>query len=160
MKRNKGHRSTLWARPSQLAIGSVLAALVPLQALAQDAGDRARTDPASGEAVTEVDDVIVQGLRQSLESAVSIKRDADQIVDAITAEDLGAFSDNNIGEALERVPGVQLERNEGEGFRISIRGLGPRFVQTTINGRTALSSPGVRVALTPAALLSTYFLRR
>jgi TonB-dependent receptor len=142
MKRNYGHRSTLWARPSQLAIGSVLAALVPLQALAQDAGAPTRTDPASGEAVTEIDEVVVLGLRRSLDTAVSIKRNADQIVDAITAEDLGAFSDNNIGEALERVPGVQLERNEGEGFRISIRGLGPRFVQTTINGRTALSSPG------------------
>lgn len=46
------------------------------------------------------------------------------MVDAISAEDIGMFSDNNIAEALQRVPGVQVERDMGEGFRISIRGLG------------------------------------
>ena len=89
-----------------------------------------------------IEEVTVYGIRRSLDTAAEIKRDSDSIVDAITAEDIGLFSDNNMGEALQRVPGVQLERSEGEGFRISIRGLGPRFVRTTLNGRTALSSPG------------------
>ena len=58
------------------------------------------------------------------------------------AQDIGLFSDNNIGEALARIPGVLLERDAGEGYRITIRGLGPRFVRTTVNGRTALSASG------------------
>jgi TonB-dependent receptor len=95
---------------------------------------------AENEAVLE--EVIVTGVRASLDTAAEIKREADQMVDAISMEDIGMFSDNNIGEALQRVPGVQLERDMGEGFRISIRGLGPRFVRTTVNGRTALSAAG------------------
>ena len=89
-----------------------------------------------------LEEVVVQGIRSSLDSAAEIKRQAGQMVDAISAEDIGMFSDNNIAEALQRVPGVQVERDMGEGFRISIRGLGPRFVRTTVNGRTALSTAG------------------
>ena len=112
-------------------------ALTPITTLAQDAADQAQD---AEEAVLE--EVIVTGIKASLDNAAAIKRQSDTIVDAITAEDIGLFSDNNIGEALQRIPGVQLERSEGEGYRISIRGLGPRFVRTTLNGRTALSSPG------------------
>lgn len=89
-----------------------------------------------------LEEVIVTGIRSSLDDAAEIKRQAGQMVDAISAEDIGMFSDNNIAEALQRVPGVQVERDMGEGFRISIRGLGPRFVRTTVNGRTALSTAG------------------
>lgn len=112
-----------------LAIAMALPALSPGVALAQAAEET-------------IEEVTAYGVRRSLDNAADIKRDSDAIVDAITAEDIGLFSDNNMGEALQRVPGVQLERSEGEGFRISIRGLGPRFVRTTLNGRTALSSPG------------------
>ncbi|MCP4046708.1 MAG: TonB-dependent receptor plug domain-containing protein, partial [Gammaproteobacteria bacterium] len=91
---------------------------------------------------TVLEEVIVTGTRTSLDNAADLKRTSDTIIDAITAEDIGVFSDNNIGEALARIPGVQLERQEGDGYRISVRGLGPRFVRTTLNGRTALSSPG------------------
>jgi TonB-dependent receptor len=89
-----------------------------------------------------LEEIVVVGIRSSLDTAAAIKRNSNQMVDAISAEDIGLFSDNNIGEALQRVPGVQLERDAGEGFRISIRGLGPRFVRTTVNGRTALSTAG------------------
>jgi TonB-dependent receptor len=89
-----------------------------------------------------IEEITVTGIRRSLDIAADIKRDSDAVVDAITAQDIGLFSDNNIGEALSRVPGVLLEREAGEGYRISIRGLGPRFVRTTVNGRTALSASG------------------
>ncbi|MCW8926272.1 MAG: TonB-dependent receptor [Xanthomonadales bacterium] len=102
----------------------------------QNADDQAADD----ELVLE--EVIVTGIRRSLEFSADIKREAESVVDAITAQDIGLFSDNNIGEALARVPGVLLEREAGEGYRVTIRGLGPRFVRTTINGRTALSSSG------------------
>jgi TonB-dependent receptor len=89
-----------------------------------------------------VEEIVVTGIRRSLDIAADIKRESDQVVDAITAQDIGLFSDNNIGEALARVPGILLEREAGEGYRISIRGLGPRFVRTTVNGRTAMSASG------------------
>lgn len=104
--------------------------LAPMAANAQD--------PAENAGV-EVEEIVVTGIRASLDAAATIKRNSDQMVDAISAEDIGMFSDNNIGEALSRVPGVLLERDAGEGYRISIRGLGPNFVRTTLNGRTALS---------------------
>ncbi len=109
--------------------------LTPVAVLAQDTQEQ---DDQEGI----LEEVIVTGTRTSLDNAADLKRTSDTIIDAITAEDIGVFSDNNIGEALARIPGVQLERQEGDGYRISVRGLGPRFVRTTLNGRTALSSPG------------------
>jgi TonB-dependent receptor len=106
------------------------AVLVQKPAIAQDTG----ADP--------MEEIVVTGIRRSLDFAADIKRESNAIVDAITAQDIGLFSDNNIGEALSRVPGILLEREAGEGYRISIRGLGPRFVRTTVNGRTALSASG------------------
>ena len=119
--------------------------LTGLAAMLVQAPVFAQTDQAAD--TTDADDmvleeVIVTGIRSSLDNAAEIKRQAGQMVDAIAAEDIGMFSDNNIAEALQRVPGVQVERDMGEGFRISIRGLGPRFVRTTVNGRTALSTAG------------------
>jgi TonB-dependent receptor len=107
----------------------------------------AQTDQAADDADDAYDEmileeVVVTGIRRSLDFAAGVKRESNSIVDALMAQDIGLFSDNNIGEALARIPGVLLERDAGEGFRISIRGLGPRFVRTTINGRTALSPAG------------------
>jgi iron complex outermembrane receptor protein len=106
------------------------AVLLQTPAIAQSAAD----EP--------LEEIVVTGIRRSLDIAAHIKRESDQVVDALTAQDIGLFSDNNVGEALARVPGVLLEREAGEGYRISVRGLGPRFVRTTINGRTALSPAG------------------
>ena len=107
----------------------------------------AQTDQVADQSATDGDDLIVEevvvtGIRRSLEYAADVKRESNSVVDVLMAQDIGLFSDNNIAEALARVPGVLLERDAGEGFRISIRGLGPRFVRTTINGRTALSPAG------------------
>jgi iron complex outermembrane receptor protein len=89
-----------------------------------------------------LEEIVVTGIKRSLDSAAEIKRESNVMVDAITSEDIGLFSDNNIAEALQRIPGVLLEREAGEGYRVSIRGLGPRYVRTTINGRSALSDAG------------------
>jgi len=105
----------------------------------------AQTDQADQQADADemvLEEVVVTGIRRSLDFAAGVKRESNAVVDALMAQDIGLFSDNNIGEALARIPGVLLERDAGEGFRISIRGLGPRFVRTTINGRTALSPAG------------------
>lgn len=116
-----------------------VAALLALPVYAQT--DQDATD-AGAEDDSIMEEVHVTGIRRSLDFAADVKRESNQIVDALMAQDIGLFSDNNIGEALARIPGVLLEREAGEGYRISIRGLGPRFVRTTVNGRTALSPSG------------------
>jgi iron complex outermembrane receptor protein len=86
------------------------------------------------------DDIVVTGIRQSLAAAQAVKRESAQVVDAISAEDIGKFPDKNIGEALQRVTGVQITRAAGEGQSISIRGADPSLNRVEINGQTALST--------------------
>ncbi|MBU2929863.1 TonB-dependent receptor [Winogradskyella psychrotolerans] len=94
----------------------------------------------SSEALDEV--VLTIGLRASQLKSIKDKRNSDDIIESITSEDIGSFSDNNTADALERVAGVQIERNvDGTtGDRISVQGLGPEFVEVTINGRSPLSA--------------------
>ncbi|MEO9947103.1 TonB-dependent receptor [Paraglaciecola sp.] len=99
----------------------------------------------SSELSTETNDVEVievrGGIRGSIINSQNLKRSAQGVVDAITSEDLGKFTDDNIGAAIARIPGVQIQRNDNGigGDRASIRGMGPLFVSTTVNGRTPLS---------------------
>lgn len=100
-------------------------------------------DPAKVEGSTEVDAIVVTGsYAKSLEKAVQLKRQADTIIDAISAEDVGKFPSSNIGEALQRVAGVTLDRTSqgssatrGEATHINVRGLGPDFQNVQLNGR-------------------------
>ena len=87
-----------------------------------------------------VEEVVVTGIRGSLQRSLARKRFADHFVDAITAEDIGAFPDQNLAESLQRISGVAIDRKEGEGAFVSVRGLGPQYVQTTIGGRVAASN--------------------
>ena len=87
----------------------------------------------------EMEEVIVSGIRASLRDSLGVKRDSLQVVDAISAEDVGDFPDKNIGEALQRVPGVQLNRQDGEGRGVSIRGADPSLIRVELNGVSALS---------------------
>ena len=105
----------------------------------QDSSDAAAgTAPAQS---SNVEDIIVTGYRASAERAVAVKREAASVVEAVTSQDLGRFSDVNIADVLQRVPGVQIERNDSgtAGDRASIRGLGPGYTQVTINGRVPLT---------------------
>ena len=87
-----------------------------------------------------VPEIVVAGIRRSLMDAVTVKRDSPAIVDAISAEDIGKFPDQNLAESLQRVTGVQIQRSNGEGTRISVRGLSPDFTRTQFNGRTITST--------------------
>lgn len=157
---------------------AVMAQDVPAQAEAQAAADATPPTPTSsrsqkrqervaakrrakadrlahkqGEtAGTEGNDIIVVGLKGSLESSRNKKRKAKQIVDSVTAEDAGKLPDNNVPEALARVSGVAIDRVHGEGQNITIRGLSD--IQTTINGNDvggiARSGTGVEAGLTPS----------
>ncbi len=87
-------------------------------------------------APTDVEEVVVQGLRESLARAVEVKRQASQVVDVITAEDVGKLPDDNVAEALQRVTGVQISRVFGEGQSVNVRGL--QQVRVEVDGRTLL----------------------
>lgn len=119
--------------------GAALAFVVVNSAAAQEAG---AISPPQGmqEGPVEIDEVIVTGIRASLEAAREIKRDSDQFVDAIVAEDIGKLPDTNVAESLARVSGVQVERGVGEGTDISVRGLRENVI--LYNGRQILDATG------------------
>ena len=83
-----------------------------------------------------IEEVIVEGgIRASLLKSIDRKRNATGVVDAITAEDMGKFPDTNLAESLQRITGVSISRNNGEGSQITVRGMGPEFNLVTLNGR-------------------------
>lgn len=86
-----------------------------------------------------IEEVVVTGIRASVRDSIEAKRANANIVDAISAEDVGKLPDRNIAEALQRVPGVAISRERGEGDFVSIRGLGPDFVRGAVNARTLTS---------------------
>lgn len=97
-------------------------------AFAQDA------DVSDDEAV-EGDVIVVTGIRASLQDAMNIKRQAIGVVDAISAEDIGKFPDTNLAESLQRITGVSIDRQSGEGSTVTVRGFGPDFNLVIVNGR-------------------------
>ncbi|MGQ7830807.1 TonB-dependent receptor [Altererythrobacter sp. Z27] len=114
------------------------AAFMPQAAFAQDAGDDqsvAAQDGANDENV-----IIVSGFRQSLNAAVAAKREAIGQVDVIVAEDIAKFPDTNLAESLQRIPGVAIERDAGEGRQITVRGLGAQFTRVRVNGMETIAT--------------------
>ena len=91
----------------------------------------AHADDAAAE---QLDEVVVTGIRGSLRKAIDIKRENVAIVDAISAEDVGKFPDKNLAEALQRVPGVTISRDFGEGERVNLRGTNSNLTRTLLNG--------------------------
>ncbi|MGH8187917.1 MAG: TonB-dependent receptor plug domain-containing protein, partial [Steroidobacteraceae bacterium] len=108
--------------------------------LAQGTASAQQSTPAAKPARAEtLEEVIVTGIRAGLRSSLEIKRESIRVVDAISAEDIGDFPDKNIGEALQRVTGVQISRQDGEGRGVSIRGADPGLNRVEVNGTTVLS---------------------
>ena len=100
---------------------------------------RGQDAPQSADALQEV---VVTGYRNSLAAALNIKRAEAGVVDAIVAEDIANFPDLNLSESLQRIPGVSIARDAGEGRNISVRGLGGQFTRVRINGLEAMSANG------------------
>lgn len=82
-----------------------------------------------------VEEVLVTGIRASVQASMDIKRDSAGVVDAISAEDIGKFPDTNLAESLQRITGVSISRNNGEGAEITVRGFGADKNMVTLNGR-------------------------
>ena len=115
----------------------VLTATVSALALS---GQIAHAQDVSDESAVSGDAIIVTGIRASLEDAINTKRNANAIVDAISAEDIGKFPDRNVAESLQRVPGVVTNREFGEGERVSLRGLAPNQTRTLVNGHAVATA--------------------
>ena len=167
-------RIFLRAGASSLVLGGLLTSQ------AAWAQDRSQTtdieeagEPEQGAEPTVVDDnvIVVSGIRQSLANSQDIKRDADTVVDAITAEDIGALPDRSVTEALQRVPGIAINRFAGsndpdhfsvEGAGVTVRGL--NFVRSEFNGRTAfvagIGGQALNFADVPSELLGSVIINK
>ncbi|WP_163933620.1 TonB-dependent receptor [Paraferrimonas sp. SM1919] len=93
---------------------------------------------------SEVEVIEVTGMRGSLIKSMDMKRDGAGVVDAINAEDIGKFPDTNLAESLQRITGVSIDRSNGEGSKVSVRGFGPEFNLVTLNGRQLPNTTGNR----------------
>jgi len=111
------------------------AAFVPAAAFAQQA-----TTPSEAPSATTLDSVQVTGYRYAIEKSLQQKRDANAVVEVITAEDVGKFPDKNVADSLQRVPGVVITRDGGEGKSVSVRGLDPDLTLTQLNGNYIATS--------------------
>ena len=126
-------RSRGLARAIRTVLGLASVSVVALAAHAQQAAPT----PEGG-----VEEVVVTGFRESLNLALTEKRDAIGAVDAIVAEDIADFPDLNLAESIQRIPGVAIARDAGEGRQISVRGLSPEFTRVRLNGIEAMSANG------------------
>jgi len=113
----------VWAQDANSTLGTTGPSEIP--------ATTPQTDPAE----TASDDIVVTGIRASLRASADIKRDGQGIVDAISAEDIGKFPDTNLAESLQRITGVSIDRNNGEGSTVTVRGLGPEYNLVVLNGR-------------------------
>jgi TonB-dependent receptor len=108
------------------------------------------TPLSDGAPTAEGDAIVVTGIRASLENAVAQKRNADVILDGISADDIGNIPDLDLGEALVRIPGVQIDRDaERRGSSISVRGLPASFTKTTVMGQNIASPSAARFRVNP-----------
>jgi len=119
------------------SIALVLGVAMPTYAAAAD-------DAAGAKKEQEIEVIAVSGIRGSLLRAIDTKRSSDGILDAISAEDIGKFPDTNLAESLQRITGVSIDRVNGEGSKVSVRGFGPDFNLVTLNGRQMPVTTGSR----------------
>ena len=113
------------------SISAITATSIPAQDVLEN-----QYDPS------QIDEVVVTGIRASLQRSMDIKRDSKGVVDGISAEDIGKFPDSNLAESLQRITGVAIERDRGEGSKITVRGFGPDFNIVSFNGRQMPTNGG------------------
>lgn len=121
--------SSLTSFKLALIAGSALVA--PAAAWAQGASEA--DEPA-------VEEIIVTGFRESLQAAINVKKNSVAAVDAIVAEDIAKFPDQNLAESLQRIPGISISRDAGEGRSITVRGLSSQFTRVRVNGMETVAT--------------------
>lgn len=153
--RDSAPRALLQATPVAAAVAAMLLSTSYVQA---------QPAPAPGAATQTI---TITGIRRGIESAINVKKNADAIVESISAEDIGKLPDSSIAESIARLPGVTAQRVNGRATEINIRGLSGDFANTLLNGREQVSTgnnrsvefdqypsellSGVRVSKTPTA---------
>ncbi|MDR6847975.1 TonB-dependent receptor [Sphingomonas sp. BE270] len=120
-----------------VSVGALaLALFLPSVALAQ-------TEPTPSAPPASEDtgqDIVVTGFRQSLQAALNVKKNSVAAVDSIVAEDIAKFPDQNLAESLQRIPGISIQRDGGEGRAITVRGLGAQFTRVRVNGMETVAT--------------------
>ncbi|MFC3096035.1 TonB-dependent receptor [Alteromonas sediminis] len=130
---------------SPVAKGVSLALGVSLMApiYAQQTADTTESAQSAAEQDPTVEVIQVTGIRGSLMRSMDTKRESVGVVDAINSEDIGKFPDTNLAESLQRITGVSIDRQNGEGSRVTVRGFGPDFNLVTLNGRQLPTNSGL-----------------
>jgi iron complex outermembrane receptor protein len=141
---------------ARLMAGGALGA-VALMAVAGAATAQTAPAPAQADDATQVDEIVVTGIRASIANSIAAKARNTSIVEVISAEDIGKLPDTSIAESLGRLPGLTTQRLDGRSQALSIRGLGPDFTTALLNGReqvTTGDNRGVEFDQYPSELLS------
>lgn len=112
----------------------------------EETRDKISEEQGKEEAATELDRVTVTGLRSSIENSIATKRENSQIVESVSAEDIGKLPDSSIADALARLPGLTAQRERGRATQIQIRGFAGDFSTTLLNGREQASTGDNRAA--------------
>lgn len=102
--------------------------------------EESREEAVADETPVVAGEIVVTAVRLSMRNNIETKREADTVVDAITAEEVGKFPDKNVAESLQRVPGVTIQRQWGEGAAVAVRGAGEDLTLTTLNGQNVAST--------------------
>lgn len=123
---------------SSVALFKLAFAVSTALALPQVAHAQAEEPQAAEE--PEGDVIVVTGFRQSLEAALNVKKASVGAVDAIVAEDIAKFPDQNLAESLQRIPGISITRDGGEGRSITVRGLSSQFTRVRVNGMETIAT--------------------
>jgi iron complex outermembrane recepter protein len=144
-------RNTLSGGISASALAFAIA-MAPVAAQAQTAA------PADESSASSDEEIVVTSYRKSIETAISLKRESPVIAEAFSSEDIGKLPDVSIAETLGRLPGLAMQRIDGRSQSLTIRGLGPDFSTTMLNGREQVSSGdnrGVEYDQYPSELIDT-----
>lgn len=123
-------RATLLCSGAGIALVTSLALSAPVMA----------QDTAAKKADDGVTEVVVTGIRRGIQNAISAKKTNSNIVEVVSAEDIGKLPDQSIAESISRLPGIAAQRTNGRAQTLSIRGLGPDYTVTTLNGREQVST--------------------
>jgi iron complex outermembrane receptor protein len=127
------HNSQRASRVAFLKIALLAGCALGAAGTAQAQEAAAQEQTADNQSVS-ADEIVVTGFRQSLEAAINLKRNSVGAIDAIVAEDIAKFPDQNLAESLQRIPGISITRDAGEGRAITVRGLSSQFTRVRVNG--------------------------
>ena len=135
------------SRRSLFAVSSTATGCAVLLMAATSAARAADQTAATAAAAVQgapIEEIVVTGIRKSIEDSIAAKRNSSSIVEVVSAEDIGKLPDNSIAESIARLPGLAAQRTAGRAQTLSIRGLGPDYTVTTFNGREQPSTSDSR----------------